>query len=89
MNTGLSIILIGLNIIMNNVFISAPRHGKVSAKIQQLLNTLKRPKRKPLQEFFQESDDDLEGINFTSLSFATCIDYCMHLFVKIFGFCTQ
>lgn len=37
------------------------RHqGKVSAKIQQLLNTLKRPKRKPLTEFFVEEDDALE-----------------------------
>ncbi|KAJ8321066.1 hypothetical protein KUTeg_002653 [Tegillarca granosa] len=38
-----------------------PRHqGKVSAKIQQLLNTLKRPKRKPLKEYFVEEDDALE-----------------------------
>ncbi|KAK3083552.1 hypothetical protein FSP39_025271 [Pinctada imbricata] len=37
------------------------RHaGKVSAKIQQLLNTLKRPKRKPLKEYFVEEDDALE-----------------------------
>merc|ERR1719319_1912587 len=31
---------------------------KVSAKIQQLLNTLKKPKRRPLQGFFE--DDDVE-----------------------------
>jgi hypothetical protein len=31
---------------------------KVSAKIQQLLNTLKRPKRRPLPEFYE--DDDIE-----------------------------
>ncbi|XP_071149893.1 disco-interacting protein 2 homolog C-like isoform X1 [Mytilus edulis] len=38
------------------------RHqGKVSAKIQQLLNTLKRPKRKPLKEFFVEDDEALEA----------------------------
>ncbi|XP_029658229.1 disco-interacting protein 2 homolog C isoform X8 [Octopus sinensis] len=36
------------------------RHGKVSAKIQQLLNTLKRPKRKPLREFFIDEDEALE-----------------------------
>ncbi|XP_071791517.1 disco-interacting protein 2 homolog C-like [Asterias amurensis] len=35
-------------------------NSKVSAKIQQLLNTLKRPKKKPLQEFFQEDDDELQ-----------------------------
>ncbi|XP_064646090.1 disco-interacting protein 2 homolog C-like [Lineus longissimus] len=33
------------------------RAGKVSAKIQQLLNTLKRPKRKPLREFFLDEED--------------------------------
>ncbi|WAR09517.1 DIP2C-like protein, partial [Mya arenaria] len=40
----------------------SPRHqGKVAAKIQQLMNTLKRPKRKPLTEYFQEDDDALEA----------------------------
>lgn len=39
---------------------SDSRHGKVSAKIQQLLNTLKRPKRKPLREFFVDEDEALE-----------------------------
>ncbi|PIK60975.1 putative disco-interacting protein 2-like C [Apostichopus japonicus] len=34
--------------------------ARVSSKIQQLLNTLKRPKRKPLQDFFVEEDDELE-----------------------------
>ncbi|XP_070185588.1 disco-interacting protein 2 homolog C-like isoform X1 [Littorina saxatilis] len=39
----------------------APVHGKVSAKIQQLLNTLKRPKRKPLPEYFvDEAETTLE-----------------------------
>lgn len=33
---------------------------KVSAKIQQLLNTLKRPKKKPLPEFYQDDEADLE-----------------------------
>ncbi|XP_065163963.1 disco-interacting protein 2 isoform X5 [Atheta coriaria] len=33
---------------------------KVSAKIQQLLNTLKRPKRRPLQEFYEDDDIELE-----------------------------
>ncbi|XP_071943414.1 disco-interacting protein 2 homolog C-like isoform X3 [Antedon mediterranea] len=35
-------------------------NSKVSAKIQQLLNTLKRPKRKPLQEFFLDEEEELE-----------------------------
>ena len=33
---------------------------KVSAKIQQLLNTLKRPKRRPLPEFYEDDDIELE-----------------------------
>ncbi|KAK2187914.1 hypothetical protein NP493_150g01040 [Ridgeia piscesae] len=40
---------------------TAARPDKVSAKIQQLLNTLKRPKRKPLTEYFVEDDDALEA----------------------------
>ncbi|XP_078700961.1 disco-interacting protein 2 homolog C-like isoform X12 [Branchiostoma floridae x Branchiostoma belcheri] len=41
---------------------NVPVHGKVSAKIQQLLNTLKRPKRKPLREFFVDEEEELEAI---------------------------
>jgi len=33
---------------------------KVSAKIQQLLNTLKKPKRRPLPEFYEDDDKELE-----------------------------
>ncbi|XP_076304246.1 disco-interacting protein 2 homolog C-like isoform X3 [Tachypleus tridentatus] len=33
---------------------------KVSSKIQQLLNTLKRPKRRPLPEFYVDDETDLE-----------------------------
>ena len=33
---------------------------KVSAKIQQLLNTLKKPKRRPLPEFYEDDDLELE-----------------------------
>jgi len=33
------------------------RQGKVSAKIQQLWNTLKRPKRRPLREFFVDEEE--------------------------------
>lgn len=36
-----------------------PVSSRVSTKIQQLLNTLKRPKRPPLKEFFV---DDFEEI---------------------------
>ena len=46
---------------------AAPVHGKVSAKIQQLLNTLKRPKRKPLPEYFvDEAEATLESRCFLS-----------------------
>lgn len=41
------------------MFVGVPVHSRVSTKIQQLLNTLKRPKRPPLSEFFL---DDAEHI---------------------------
>eukprot|EP00794_Sanderia_malayensis_P017721 gene17721-19492_t len=34
--------------------------GRVSAKIQQLLNTLKRPKKKPLEQYFVDENDHIE-----------------------------
>ncbi|CAB1326095.1 unnamed protein product, partial [Coregonus sp. 'balchen'] len=36
-----------------------PLGGRVSAKIQQLVNTLKRPKRPPLREFFVDDFEEL------------------------------
>uniref|UniRef100_A0A5F8G384 Disco interacting A n=1 Tax=Monodelphis domestica TaxID=13616 RepID=A0A5F8G384_MONDO len=36
-----------------------PAHSRVSSKIQQLLNTLKRPKRPPLKEFFVDDFEEL------------------------------
>uniref|UniRef100_A0A8C1K963 Disco-interacting protein 2 homolog Cb n=1 Tax=Cyprinus carpio TaxID=7962 RepID=A0A8C1K963_CYPCA len=36
-----------------------PVSSRVSAKIQQLVNTLKRPKRRPLREFFVEDFEEL------------------------------
>ncbi|XP_047419629.1 disco-interacting protein 2 homolog A isoform X14 [Sciurus carolinensis] len=36
-----------------------PVHSRVSSKIQQLLNTLKRPKRPPLKEFFVDDFEEL------------------------------
>ena len=33
---------------------------KVSAKIQQLLDTLRKPKRRPLPEFYEDDDKELE-----------------------------
>uniref|UniRef100_A0A673I4A8 Disco-interacting protein 2 homolog A-like n=1 Tax=Sinocyclocheilus rhinocerous TaxID=307959 RepID=A0A673I4A8_9TELE len=36
-----------------------PVNSRVSSKIQQLLNTLKRPKRPPLQEFFVDDFEEL------------------------------
>ncbi|KAJ8259307.1 hypothetical protein COCON_G00183190 [Conger conger] len=39
-----------------------PVHSRVSTKIQQLLNTLKRPKRPPLSEFFvDDAEEIVEG----------------------------
>ncbi len=48
---------------------------RVSAKIQQLLNTLKKPKRRPLNEFYE--DDELVNIQ-------TNYEFCM-IFMLQFG----
>ncbi|XP_061075156.1 disco-interacting protein 2 homolog B-A isoform X2 [Conger conger] len=39
--------------------IGVPVHSRVSTKIQQLLNTLKRPKRPPLSEFFVDDAEEI------------------------------
>uniref|UniRef100_A0A672L2F4 Disco-interacting protein 2 homolog B-A n=1 Tax=Sinocyclocheilus grahami TaxID=75366 RepID=A0A672L2F4_SINGR len=43
------------------IFLSTgvPAHSHVSTKIQQLLNTLKRPKRPPLSEFFLDDSEEI------------------------------
>lgn len=40
-------------------FVGVPVSSRVSNKIQQLLNTLKRPKRPPLREFFVDDFEEL------------------------------
>ncbi len=46
-----------------------PVSSRVSTKIQQLLNTLKRPKRPPLSEFFvDDSEEIVEGERQCALS---------------------
>uniref|UniRef100_A0AAQ6ADT9 DMAP1-binding domain-containing protein n=1 Tax=Amphiprion ocellaris TaxID=80972 RepID=A0AAQ6ADT9_AMPOC len=40
-------------------FVGVPVNSRVSNKIQQLLNTLKRPKRPPLREFFVDDFEEL------------------------------
>lgn len=45
------------------LYSGVPVSSRVSTKIQQLLNTLKRPKRPPLSEFFtDDSEEIVEGI---------------------------
>lgn len=44
--------------------VGVPVSSRVSTKIQQLLNTLKRPKRPPLSEFFMDDQEEIvEGKN--------------------------
>lgn len=44
------------------LLVGVPVNSRVSTKIQQLLNTLKRPKRPPLCEFFtDDSEEIVEG----------------------------
>lgn len=41
------------------IFPGVPVSSRVSAKIQQLVNTLKQPRRPPLREFFVDDFDEL------------------------------
>ncbi|KAM9804649.1 disco-interacting protein 2 homolog A isoform 5-T5 [Neosynchiropus ocellatus] len=45
--------------LMAHTHIGVPVNSRVSSKIQQLLNTLKRPKRPPLREFFVDDFEEL------------------------------
>ena len=55
--------------------------SRVSTKIQQLLNTLKRPKRPPLSEFFtDDSEEIVEGIALHKTSI--CDIYCSTALVQ-------
>ncbi|XP_045441299.1 disco-interacting protein 2 homolog A isoform X17 [Pipistrellus kuhlii] len=45
--------------LMAHTHIGVPVNSRVSSKIQQLLNTLKRPKRPPLKEFFVDDMEEL------------------------------
>lgn len=44
---------------MHLCFIGVPVSSRVSAKIQQLVNTLKQPRRPPLREFFVDDFEEL------------------------------
>lgn len=54
-----------------------PVSSRVSAKIQQLVNTLKRPKRPPLREFFVDDFEELlEGKQITNFIPSGSYQYC-------------
>lgn len=61
------------------VHAGVPVSSRVSAKIQQLVNTLKRPKRPPLREFFVDDFEELlEGTGLVELgliSFWAALDH--------------
>lgn len=44
---------------LSGVLAGVPVSSRVSAKIQQLVNTLKQPRRPPLREFFVDDFDEL------------------------------
>lgn len=51
-----------MTVVVLGVCPGVPVNSRVSTKIQQLLNTLKRPKRPPLSEFFlDDSEEIVEG----------------------------
>ncbi|KAM4626431.1 disco-interacting protein 2 homolog A isoform 4-T4 [Discoglossus pictus] len=52
----------GFNSSMLETADGVPVNSRVSSKIQQLLNTLKRPKRPPLREFFVDDFEELREV---------------------------
>ena len=54
-NPQIKILFVSISVVVER------RPGKVSAKIQQLLTTLKKPKRKSLAEYFEDDDRELES----------------------------
>lgn len=48
--------------------------SRVSSKIQQLLNTLKRPKRPPLKEFFVDDFEELLEGERSRAGSRVCVD---------------
>ncbi|XP_069388929.1 disco-interacting protein 2 homolog A isoform X14 [Paralichthys olivaceus] len=48
--------------LMAHTQLGVPVNSRVSSKIQQLLNTLKRPKRPPLREFFVDDFEELMDV---------------------------
>lgn len=62
--TGRVIVYLSLLLLLSTFTLPAgvPVSSRVSTKIQQLLNTLKRPKRPPLSDFFtDDSEEIVEG----------------------------
>lgn len=56
-----------------------PVNSRVSSKIQQLLNTLKRPKRPPLREFFVDDFEELlDGEPGLELHYFSCVKSINH-----------
>lgn len=55
-----------------------PVNSRVSSKIQQLLNTLKKPKRPPLKEFFVDDFEELlEGKWLVTSSICAGVGMCL------------
>lgn len=55
-------------------------NSRVSSKIQQLLNTLKRPKRPPLREFFV---DDFEELLDGESAWMSCVSFVVILLSEL------
>lgn len=73
------------------IFLSTgvPAHSRVSTKIQQLLNTLKRPKRPPLSEFFQDDSEEIvEGMKLFLVPYYIYLDIFI-IYGKCFYFASK
>lgn len=76
--------------------VGVPVSSRVSSKIQQLVNTLKKPKRRPLREYFIDDFEELlEGTDTVMVIFGTpqvsqrdihmgyCSPFCLNLVVYV------
>lgn len=71
---------------MGGFVTGVPVSSRVSAKIQQLVNTLKQPRRPPLREFFVDDFDELlEG---ETLSVHLHDSVCFHTSREMFPLIT-
>lgn len=65
--------------------VGVPVSSRVSTKIQQLLNTLKRPKRPPLSEFFMDDQEEIvEGALMNTEGIKHTLNKAAVMWIRVF-----